>query len=310
MMRDRRSPIALPCMFLIGAFLISAFLVNAFAAQEPAVPRFRTGVAGISIDALVTDRDRPVPNLTAADFELIDSGVPQQVEVAIVKDRPIDVILSLDTSPSIGDAGLRHLVSATDKLFAALTPRDRAALVTGSQAVVIHHGLTGDFDRLRALTRRIGLIGRSAVIDAIYAATTLQQSPDRPAMLLIVSDGLDNSSWLSAEDIVDVVRHNALVPYAVALLPHMATGEAFRGGEAAVDLFLREFVETGGGQVIPAGNIAEVERHLIAALDNFRQRYLLTYTPRGVERPGWHPVTIKVKNPGWRVDARAGYVVP
>ena len=40
----------------------------------------------------------------------------------------------------------------------------------------------------------------------------------------------------------------------------------------------------------------------------FRTRYFLTYTPRGVEKDGWHPIEVKLKNKKGKVTARRGYL--
>ena len=43
----------------------------------------------------------PVAGLTKDEFELLDNGVPQQIELMSVEAMPIDVSLALDTSDSI-----------------------------------------------------------------------------------------------------------------------------------------------------------------------------------------------------------------
>jgi hypothetical protein len=42
-------------------------------------------------------------------------------------------------------------------------------------------------------------------------------------------------------------------------------------------------------------------------LEEFRQRYLVSYTPRGVAKDGWHRLTVRVKR-GGTVKARPGYL--
>jgi VWFA-related protein len=284
------------------------------AAGQPAgQPRFRTNAAGVSIDVLVTERGAPVAGLIAADFELTDRGVPQQIDVTTLEDRPIDVIVVIDFSPSLGERGLRHVIGATDTLLADLRKDDRAALVTFSQAVVIHTGLTAGHARIGALVRGLTLHGRTSVIDAVYAATTLPEAADRASLLLVFSDGVDNSSWLARDTVLDIVRRSSVVPYVVATVPRNAAGVSF-GRAAGVDaakLFLNDLVTTGGGVITHSEDTQEIERLFVGALDSFRHRYLLTYTPRGVDGAGWHPVTIKVKGGrGYRVQARSGYVVP
>lgn len=312
-----------PIILLAGT--LAAFIAVAMQPPQPpppAEPTFRTRTSGVRIEVLVTTGgDRPVPNLTAADFELTDSGVAQQVEVITLRDRPVDVIIVLDTSASLGDDGLRHLLRATDALLGSLTDSDRAALVTFSRGVMMRSALTPDHDDVRGMLNGLKAAGATSVIDATYAATTLRTPADvdRSALLLVFSDGVDTTSWLRPEKVLQTARRSSLVPYAVVVGEAAATtanapaADPTRPPEPrepidASDSFLRDLVVTGGGLFMPASDTGELERRFAEALDNFRQRYVLTYTPRGVDAPGWHPVTVKVKG-GRHVRARPGYLV-
>jgi VWFA-related protein len=292
-------------------------------APPPVEPTFRTRTAGVRIDVLVTDGDRPVPNLTAADFELTDSGVAQQVDVTSLRDLPVDVIIVLDTSSSLRDDGLRHLLRATDTLLGSLRESDRAALVTFSRVVMMRSALTPTHERVREMLRGLKAEGTTSVIDATYAATTLQteKQRDRSALLLVFSDGVDTASWLRPEAVLQTVRRSSVVPYAIVvgeaasvMIPDVpAAADPARPPEPrepldATDSFLRDLVVTGGGLFMPAADTRQLDRRFAEALDNFRQRYVLTYTPQGVDAGGWHPVTVKVKG-GHKVQARPGYLV-
>jgi VWFA-related protein len=284
--------------------------------QSSAIPTFRTRAAGVSIDVLVTDDERPVPGLTSKEFELTDSGVAQAIDVTTLSDLPVDVIIVLDISTSLREDGLKHLIRATDTLLAGLRPRDRAALVTFSQVVVVRAGLTPQHAYVRAIVRDLKIEGMTSAIDAVFAGTTLQ-TRDRASLLLVFSDGVDTASWLRPDQVLATVRRSAVVPYAVVLDDEVTdTGEhrAPLGTSSsepfdATTSFLRDLVVTGGGVFMPAGDRRALERRFAEALDSFRQRYVITYVPRGVEGAGWHPVTIKVKG-GHRVRARPGYVMP
>jgi hypothetical protein len=46
----------------------------------------------------------------------------------------------------------------------------------------------------------------------------------------------------------------------------------------------------------------------VAILDEFRQRYLVSYTPRGVGSGGWHRLDVRIKGRKVAVKARAGYL--
>ncbi len=164
--------------------------------------------------------------------------------------------------------------------------------------------------------------GSTSVIDATFAAAMLQTEADRSALMLVFSDGFDTASWLDADRVLAAIRRAAVVPYAVVVgtdvtltgeepMPlgvraHTAGREPFDGAER----FLRDLVVNGGGVFVHAEDTRALERRFAEALDSFRQRYVLTYVPQGVEGSGWHPVTIKVKGHRYRIRARPGYLVP
>ena len=84
---------------LCGALLLTVGSAQNPQPQNPATFRVRTDV--VSVDVLVRDRSKPVPGLSAADFRLTDSGVPQEIEVVAADEVPIDLTLVLDVSGSV-----------------------------------------------------------------------------------------------------------------------------------------------------------------------------------------------------------------
>jgi hypothetical protein len=46
----------------------------------------------------------------------------------------------------------------------------------------------------------------------------------------------------------------------------------------------------------------------VGVLEEFRQRYLLSYSPQGVPTGGWHRLEVRVKRRGATVKARPGYL--
>jgi len=72
--------------------------------------------------------------------------------------------------------------------------------------------------------------------------------------------------------------------------------------------FLRELSEATGGSVIDGQSPAAVSAAFVRILDEFRQRYLVSFSPENVAAGGWHPLTVRVKIRNVDVRARAGYV--
>jgi len=68
---------------------------------------------------------------------------------------------------------------------------------------------------------------------------------------------------------------------------------------------------TGGGlyqgEMLAEPSLFGVFRH---AFDNFRQSYVLRYSPKGVARPGWHQITVTVpRDKSVKIQSRTGYNV-
>ena len=96
---------------------------------------FRVSVDAVRVDVLVLDGNRPVGGLTAADFELSDSGVAQRIDAITFEDVPLSVMLALDASGSVRGAPLEHLKDAAAAVTGLLKPGDRAALLTFAEEV-------------------------------------------------------------------------------------------------------------------------------------------------------------------------------
>jgi hypothetical protein len=98
----------------------------AIAAAPQAPRRFYSTADAVRVDTPVLDGRRPVGGLTAADFELRDTGVPQQIDDVQIVEVPFSMMLALDTSSSM-QVGLPRLREAARAAVAALRPADRGA---------------------------------------------------------------------------------------------------------------------------------------------------------------------------------------
>jgi VWFA-related protein len=270
--------------------------VLALAVQSRAqVPVYSSRVEGIRVDVLVTEGGRPVRGLRAQDFELLDNGVPQQVEVVSADDAPITVVMSLDVSESVRGTRLAGLREAGNALIDRLGTTDRVALVTFSDAVTLDAPLTASHDEVRAALGQADGGGGTALVDGAFAAIGLGGPDAGRSLLVVFSDGIDTSSWLAPAETLEAAREGNFVIYAVS-------------SGAAPRAFLRDLTGATGGQLFTEPRRERLAESFTAILDEFRQRYLLTYTPRGVSRDGWHRLDVKVNRRGTKVQARPGYV--
>ena len=269
-------------------------------------PTFRAGVDVVRIDVSVMNGLNPVADLTARNFVVTDNGVPQTLDSVSLDTVPLDLMLVLDTSGSLAGERLTHLIDAMHGLVKSLRPEDTASLMTFSEPVRLAVQSTRDRAPLVAALTGLTADGSTSVNDAIFLA--LQLRPDagesRPVLLLF-SDGRDTSSWLRSDHVIEATKRSGMVVHVVELVADQWLGA--RGAEAKPSAFLGTLAETGGGRRWFAKSSRDLRELFGKALNELRARYLLTYSPDGVAREGWHDVKVSLKNARGEVTARPGY---
>ena len=261
-------------------------------AAQPPQDMFRTGVEVVEIDVSVMRGNQPVPGLTSRDFSLTDNGVAQQVESVMIDRLPLDVTLVLDTSRSLYGERLTQLVRAGEAFTNALRPDDHAALVTFSQQIELAVPMTTDRQAIRSALAHMEANGSTALRDAVHIAIQLSPRDRARSLLLVFTDGHDTVSWLTEDAVLDSVRRSGVVIHAVRV---------------ESDGFLDRLTQAAGGRAWSATSGRQLRELFTHALGEMRARYLLSYTPRGVDSAGWHSVKVSLKNTRGEITARPGY---
>lgn len=184
----------------------------------------RRNAQKVRTDITVADDGRPVQSLAANGFELSRGGVPLTVQSSRSPGQ-LSVVFALDTSASV-TAGRREyprkwqqtpenfnqLISAVRAVVSRLKDGDEVSLITFSDRLTMAVPPTTDVRRIedavrspeRLLTRSVQI--RSTVWDATMAAAALAAGrPGRPIVILL-TDGTDNASWLSQADAADAIK--------------------------------------------------------------------------------------------------------
>lgn len=255
---------------------------------------FTSRAEAVRVDVSATERGRPVGGLTAGDFEVLDNGVPQQVELVATEEIPLDLVMALDVSGSVTGERLQHLRAASSLALGTLRKDDKAALLAFSHAVAISAPLTSDRSRVRGALDIPPSPGYTSLVDAVFAALVQADAGSGRGLAIVFSDGLDTASWLRAEDVAETATRLDAVLFGVA------TGTRHAG-------VLDDLAEATGGDLISLTSTRELSAAFERLVQQFRQRYLLSYVPRGVQPGGWHKLTVRSKRRGVSVKARAGY---
>jgi len=281
--------------FGLALAVAAAAVVLSASHAAPQQATFSARVEAVRVDALVLDGKRVVRGLGTADFQVRDNGVPQDVELVSFEQVPLLVVLVLDASDSVVGERLAQLRAAGLAALDGLIVGDQAALLTFNQSVALVSGRTIDVPSLRRALYWTRPGGGTALYDAIHAGIVVGHCDDARTLVLVFTDGSDTSSFLTKEAVLDTARRGDAVVYSAI--------------EGRRTRFLEELATTTGGSVASVGSTKDLPGLFTRILGEFRQRYLIGYTPKGVAKSGWHRIEVSAKGRSYTVKARSGYQV-
>lgn len=286
---------------------------------------FRMQVDAVGIPVSVRHEGVLVTDLAAGDFQVFDNGVEQTITTVSSGSTPLDVTVVIDTSGSVKGDMLERLTAearATD----VLTADDRLRLLTFGTTV--HEALPLSPLRGTPLAPGLDAGGATAFLHAVITGLLSGTDPGRPHIVVALSDGLDNVSLLGVTAVSELVRYSNVALYVVLPGVQRLDQPAWRparpnvSGAGRTRTFvigwtpfvspgdlrkLRDAAESTGGSLTTPPEDQPPGESLKQVLAQFRSGYVLWFTPTGVERSGWHDLTVRVTRPGHEAQARQGY---
>jgi VWFA-related protein len=315
-------------MRVISFVLLSGLAAGWLLAQEV----FRSGVDGVIIPVTVRSGNRPVGGLTAADFELRDNDVRQDIQSASAEKIPIDLTLLLDLSASVDGPTLQRLKTAVTDTAALLRGGDRIRLVAISQVLREVFSLRPKGDAM--LLDGLGAEGATSAHDRARRHHDAPSQTGRRQLIVAFTDGRDSTSIIDENTAKAVARLtdavvDIVVPVAAArgaesrrLTQRNGSIDSLGGGSnvtvngqsrggvmpEGVPQVLSDLVAPTAGQVLPLNTDDSISGVFKTMFDDFRATYVLQYVPQGVAPEGWHQVDVTVKKRGkYDIRARRGY---
>jgi VWFA-related protein len=324
-------------------FLAAVAAVSAQQAQPPAQPQAppeapaqvdRQGAIVRNVNlvevlfSVVTKHEKLVTDLYKENFKVFDDGAEQEItSFSQPTDLPLRIGMVLDTSNSIRERLKFEQDAAIDFLFNALRRgKDQAFLMTFDDGPQIIKDFTGDTGDLRdtILKQRAG--GGTSLYDAVYAASDhlLKNSPMPPGpnsdvrrVLVVISDGDDNSSNRSRGESVEMSQRAGVIIYSISTSTDWVTTEdekdpakrisrKYEKGEG--DRVLEQLAVETGGRVFFPYKVDDLGQSFLDIGDELRHQYALAYSPAGRSPDGkYHTIRIQTDRKDVIVRARKGY---
>jgi Ca-activated chloride channel family protein len=287
-----------------------ALLMLAMLAQAvPGGTSFRSRSELVVLHVSVMDRHTGfVADLSRDAFTVYDDGRRQPIAFFESEDTPATVGLIIDSSGSM--LRRRDAVVAAGMAFAeASRPDDELFAIHFNEHV--WRGLppgqlfTSEHAELYQALDHALARGQTALFDAIHAGLIqLDRAGETRRVLIVISDGGDNASRTSFDQVLDEALRRDVVIYCIGLYDRIDT-DAKPG-------VLRALAEATGGETFLPDRIDEVRPDLEHIARDIRSSYTLGYVPPadGADRRR-HEVHVKVRPPDHRkleVRARSAYV--
>lgn len=285
-------------------------LCLAVVATASAQPVFRVGIDLVTFGVTVVDRrGELVTDLTAADFRLLEDGVPQTIThfargLAQGEGPATHLGLMLDTSASM-EKDLRLAHTAAIRFLNRVPEAEDITLVDFDTEVRVTRYPQSDFARLVERIRMGTAEGWTALYDALAVYLDGASRRDGRTVLVMYTDGADSRSRLRFSDILEMLRASDVTLYAIGLIEHAGSSRA------QLRMRLEQMAEKTGGRAFFPSSIDDVEKAYDRVLAEIHGQYHLGYVSTNPARDGkWRRVAIEVKRRGVTVRTREGYFAP
>ena len=275
----------------------------------------RVDTALVQINVTVTDPlNRFVTGLEKEHFRLFEDKIEQTIRNFTSEEAPLSIGLVFDTSGSMGPK-LQKSRQAAAQFFKTANPEDEFFLVEFNdrpELVVPFTTSTEDVqNRLEFAQSR----GKTALLDAVYMAMNQMKKARNPRKaILIISDGGDNNSRYTENEIKNAVREADVQIYGIGIFESIGARGRTPEEQMGPGL-LSEIAELTGGRSYNVENLNELADIAAKIGIELRNQYVLYYTSTNETRDGkYRHVTVRLVQPRGlpplKAFFRLGYYAP
>src|SRR5579872_2959466 len=291
----------------VGA-LLACFCVWGQKAEDSGAV-FRADTRVVDLHATVADKNgHLITNLPKEAFTVYENGVAQQIRSFKREDVPVSMGLIVDNSGSMRDKRAKGEAAALT-LVKDSNPEDEVFVVNCKEEPYkdLPNGkeFTSDIKEMEEALKRIDSRGGTAMRDAIQVSIDhLKKAHKDKKVLVVVTDGNDNSSRIGLDSLVRNAQQSGVLIYSVGLLSEEEHREAKQAEHA-----LHMLADATGAETFFPKEVSEVERLAHQVARDIRSQYSIVYAPANQTMDGtFRHIRVTAKGPGGpTVRTRSGY---
>ena len=266
----------------------------------------------VLVPVTITDpMNRLVTGLDKDNFELFEGSAKEEIKSFSSEDAPVSLGVIFDSSGSMSSK-MDRAKDAVIEFFKTANPQDEFFMITFSDEPEMVNDFTSSVDDIQGKLVFTVPQNRTALLDAIYMGVSKMRQAKYPKKaLLIISDGGDNHSRYTENEIKALVKEADVMVYAIGIYDRYFQSEEERLGPA----LLGEISQLTGGRAFTVENPNDLGDVATKIGVELRNQYVLGYRPSKAARDGkWRKIKVKLLPPKGlpplRVYARTGYYGP
>lgn len=277
--------------------------------DDPGASQFSVNVDLVVLHATVRDRrGHIVADLQKEHFEVFEDHARQAIRLFLREDIPVTVGLVVDHSGSM-NRKLGDVLAAARAFVHSSNPNDEMFVVNFNEYVSL--GLpdsapfTNDADELERAIANAPVMGQTALYDAIGKALDQLRGATRDKrVLIVISDGGDNTSSLTLDQVLRRAQQSSALIYTVGLFD--------AADEDRNPSVLRRLASASGGEAYFPAASSELAGVCKRIAEDIRNQYTIGYVSTSEAKPGtYRSIRVVAKTPRQRrlfVHTRTGYV--
>jgi Ca-activated chloride channel homolog len=285
----------------------AAVFIALVLAVPVAAQKIRVTTESVPVYVTVTDADkRLVSDLVLEDFEILDNGKPQTINVFENKPTPITTVVMIDTSGSM-TASLGLVKDGAEQFLLRLLPMDKAQVGEFSDKIKFHPGnFIDDRDRLVYLLKNELDFGYpTRLYDAVDESLERLEPMEGRKVVLVFTDGDDTSSKVGLGKVMDRARVKDIMVYAIGLENIYNNGQ--QKVKSSPDRGLKKLAEDTGGGFFLLKKTTDLGDTFTRVAQELHSQYVLGFSPEALDGK-IHKLDVRVKKAGMNARARKTYV--
>jgi Ca-activated chloride channel homolog len=292
----------------VTALVIWAIGLMGQTQKPPTPPLFKVGVETVFVKVSVTDPlNRYVTGLEKEHFKVYEDKIEQTISHFHQQSAPISVGLIFDVSGSMKDNNnIRKAKNAISRFLQSGNAEDEYFLITFNQKTTLVQSFTAQSSTLQNDVAFQKPGGRTAMYDAVYMGLDqIKNAKNEKKALIVITDGEDNSSRYSPNEVREFARESDVQIYAI--------GEEGKLGYGRTEI--QNLVTTTGGRTFFPNNFNELDYYIDLIHAELRTQYVIGYIPTNKLHDGkWRRIRVKLDAPQGLpklvVHAKEGYYAP